>query len=49
MAARERYGLSYWDAAIIEAARFLGCDEVLSEDLNHGQNFDGSLAVNPFI
>jgi predicted nucleic acid-binding protein len=48
MAARARYDLSYWDAAIIEAARLLGCAEVLSEDLNHGQDFDGALVVNPF-
>jgi predicted nucleic acid-binding protein len=48
MAARERYSLSYWDAAIIEAARLLGCTQVLSEDLTHGQDFDGALVVNPF-
>ena len=45
----ERYQISYWDAAIIEAARSLGCTEVLSEDLNHGQNFDGVVVVNPFL
>ena len=48
LAAREQYGLSYWDAAIIEAARSLGCSEVLSEDLNHGQSFGGTVVVNPF-
>ena len=48
LAAREHYGLSYWDAAIIEAARSLGCSEVLSEDLNHGQSFGGTVVVNPF-
>jgi predicted nucleic acid-binding protein len=48
MASRERYRISYWDAAIIEAARMLGCEEVLSEDLNHGQSFDGVVVVNPF-
>ena len=45
----ERYQISYWDAAIIEAARSLGCTEVLSEDLNHGQNFGGVVVVNPFL
>lgn len=49
MATGERHGLSYWDAAIIEAARILGCTEVLSEDLNHGQDFDGTGVVNPFL
>lgn len=48
MASRERFQLSYWDAAIIEAARLLGCTEVLSEDLNAGQDFDGVAVVNPF-
>ena len=28
---------SYWDAAILAAARMLGCDAVYSEDLNDGQ------------
>jgi predicted nucleic acid-binding protein len=43
-----RFKISYWDAAIVEAARMLGCDTVLSEDLNHGQNFDGVRVLNPF-
>lgn len=48
LVARERWGLSYWDAAIIEAARSAGCDTVLSEDLNDGQNYGGVRVVNPF-
>jgi predicted nucleic acid-binding protein len=44
----ERFTISYWDAAIIEAARELGCDVVLSEDLNDGQEFDGLGVINPF-
>jgi predicted nucleic acid-binding protein len=36
--ARQRFRLSYWDAAIIEASRAMGCTEVLSEDLNDGQD-----------
>ena len=44
----KRFRLSYWDAAIIEAARALGCKEVLSEDLNAGQSYDGVRVVNPF-
>ncbi|MGE5828344.1 MAG: PIN domain-containing protein [Micromonosporaceae bacterium] len=46
--ARERYQLSYWDAAIIEAARAMGCAEVLSEDLNDGQDYAGVHVTNPF-
>jgi predicted nucleic acid-binding protein len=40
--------LSYWDAAIVLAARTLGCDELLSEDLNHGERIEGVLIRNPF-
>jgi predicted nucleic acid-binding protein len=47
-AARKRWGLSYWDAAIVEAARLIGCDVVLSEDLQHGQDLDGVRVVDPF-
>ncbi len=32
--ARQRFQLSYWDAAIIEASRAMGCTQVLSEDFN---------------
>ena len=45
---RDRFGLSYWDAAIIEAGRLLGCDHILSEDLRHGQDYAGITVVNPF-
>jgi predicted nucleic acid-binding protein len=45
---QQRFGLSYWDAAIVEAARSMGCPEVLTEDLQHHQDFDGVVAVNPF-
>jgi predicted nucleic acid-binding protein len=46
--ARQRFQLSYWDAAIIEAARALGCTDVLSEDLGDGQDYGGVLVTNPF-
>ena len=36
------------DAAIIAAARELGCQTVYSEDLNDGQTYDGVTVVNPF-
>jgi predicted nucleic acid-binding protein len=44
-----RWNLSYWDAAIIEAARMLGCTHVLTEGLQHGQDFEGVRVVNPFL
>jgi predicted nucleic acid-binding protein len=40
--------ISYWDAAILEAARALGCDAVLSEDLNDGRDYAGVRVDNPF-
>jgi predicted nucleic acid-binding protein len=43
-----RYRLSYWDAAIIEAARAAGCNVVLSEDLNDDQDYSGVRVHNPF-
>ena len=48
LATRHRYQISYWDAAIIEAARALGCREVLSEDLGDGQDYGGVHVTNPF-
>lgn len=46
---RERYGLSYWDAAIVAAAQALGCRELLSEDLGAGQRYGDVVVVNPFV
>lgn len=45
---RERFGISYWDAAVLEAARSLGCRIVLSEDLADGQDYGGVTVQNPF-
>jgi len=45
---KARFRISYWDAAIIEAARCLGCEVVLSEDLNEDQDYAGVKVVNPF-
>ena len=43
-----RFGLSYWDCAILAAARLLGCDAVYSEDMSDTQDYDGLRVVNPF-
>jgi predicted nucleic acid-binding protein len=45
---RQRFQLSYWDSAIIEASRVMGCTEVLSEDLEDGQDYAGVRVTNPF-
>lgn len=44
----QRYQLSYWDAAILAAAKSMGCRVVFSEDLNPGQVYDGVTVLNPF-
>ena len=45
---RSRFGLSYWDSAILAAARLAGCEAVYSEDLSHTQDYDGVQVVNLF-
>ena len=45
---RERFRLSYWDSAIVEASRAMGCTEVLSEDMGDGQDYAGVRVTNPF-
>jgi predicted nucleic acid-binding protein len=48
LATRERWTISYWDAAIVEAARAAGCSTLLTEDLQHGMDFAGVRVENPF-
>ena len=43
-----RHRFSYWDSAIIAAARALGCRELYTEDMSHGRIVDGVEIVNPF-
>ncbi len=43
-----RHRLSYWDAAVIEAARLLGCGTLLSEHLAHGRVYGGVRVLDPF-
>ncbi len=45
---RLRHRFSYWDCAIIAAARTLGCRELYTEDMTHGRDVDGVLIINPF-
>ena len=40
--------LSYWDAAIVAAARALGCRQLYSEDMSHGRELEGVTIINPF-
>jgi len=46
----QTHGFQYYDALILAAALRLGCQAVLSEDMQHGFVLDGRLTiVNPFI
>lgn len=47
-AAKNRWNISYWDAAVVESARAAGCSELLSEDLSDGQGYGGVLVTDPF-
>ena len=46
---RRRFQISQWDATILAAALELGCKTLYSEDLNHGQDYDGVRVINPFL
>ena len=44
-----RWKISLWDSLILAAARAVGASELITEDLNHGQNYDGVKVINPFL
>jgi predicted nucleic acid-binding protein len=44
----KRFGLSWWDALIVGAAGCADCRYLLSEDLQHGQDLNGIIVLNPF-
>lgn len=44
----DRHQLSHWDSLIIASAAELNCCLVYTEDLNHGQDYSGVVAHNPF-
>ena len=43
-----RWKISLWDALILAAARAAGASELITEDLNHGQDYGGVRVFNPF-
>jgi len=45
----ERHQLSFWDALIVVSALRSGAKQLLTEDLQDGQRFEGLLVVNPFL
>lgn len=49
MSTSVRWQISYWDAAVVEAARAMNCATLLSEDLQHGMHFAGVRVENLFV
>lgn len=45
---QSRYGFSFYDSLIVAAALDAGCDRLVSEDFQHGQQIEGMTFVNPF-
>ena len=46
---QDRWQLSLWDSMILAAAQTSGARELLTEDLNHGQDYGGVRVFNPFL
>jgi predicted nucleic acid-binding protein len=40
---------SFWDALVLRMAKQTGCRVLLSEDMQHGREFEGVRIVNPFL
>lgn len=49
LALQSRWRLSLWDSMILAAAQASGARELITEDFNHGQDYDGVRALNPFL
>jgi len=49
LSVQKQWRLSLWDAMIVAAAQTSGAGELYTEDLNHGQNYGGVRAINPFV
>ena len=45
---QQLYQLSFKDALVVQSALSLGCKQLLSEDLSHGQAYGSLQVVNPF-
>jgi predicted nucleic acid-binding protein len=43
------HGFSYYDALVLRMAKQTGCRVLLTEDMQHGRDFDGVRIVNPFL
>lgn len=45
---QDRFGLSWWDSLIVAAALRAACPYLLTEDLQDGQELEGTTVVDPF-
>jgi predicted nucleic acid-binding protein len=45
---QNRYGFSWWDCLIVASAQLQECSYLLTEDLQHDQNLDGVMVIDPF-
>ncbi len=45
---QQQHQLAFWDALVVQGAASLGCKQLLSEDLNHGQVYGNVQVINPF-
>lgn len=45
----KEHGLNFWDAMIVRAAISAECPHLISEDMQHGQNFGPTRVINPFL
>ena len=43
------FDVSFWDAMVLTSAARLGCEAMLSEDLQHGRSYGGVTVRNPFL
>ena len=48
VAIMDEYGIQFYDAQIVATAEKLGCNEIVSEDLNEKQLYHGMAVINPF-
>jgi predicted nucleic acid-binding protein len=44
----DRFELSFWDSLIVAAAQAVGCNALLTEDLQHDMEIDGLHVADPF-
>jgi predicted nucleic acid-binding protein len=48
IALEQRYGISFWDALVVQSSRACGAEILYTEDLSDGQVYDSVRVVNPF-